>query len=113
MTKEEKLTKEVKHLFNTIGAEDILRDENGIWYLEDKPLNEGQKKLLISEANVFTKTLLWKVLQDDVRWQANQAMFLKAKSIEDLVAGKLFLYVLDCFETRLKSMANGKGIFNP
>src|SRR3990167_3451765 len=97
------LNKAIKDLFNTIGAEDILRDENGVWFLEDKPLNEGQKKLLISEANVFTKTLLWRVLQADVRWQANKAMFEKAQTTEDLTAGKLWVYTLQCFKTRLES----------
>ena len=110
--KEQALTKSVKHLFNTIGAEDILRDENGVWFLEDKPLNEGQKKLLISEANVFTKTLLWKTLQLDVKFQANRKMFNDSKTEMDLIAGKLWTLTLDCFKTRLESMCKGRGAFN-
>ena len=112
MSKEEKLTQQVKHLFNTIGVEDILREEKGVWFLEDKPLNEGQRKLLISEATVFTKTLLWKVLQTDVKYQANKKMFELSNTEMDLTAGKLWLETLNCFRTRLESMCKGLGMFN-
>lgn len=110
--KEKVLTKTVKQLFNTIDVEDILREENGVWFVEDKPLNEGEKKLLIAEAQTFLKSRLWRVLKTDVKYQANKRMFEESKDNFDMVMGKSWLYVLDCIKTRLESLGKERGIFN-
>lgn len=109
---DEVLTEAVKDLFNTISADDILRQEGNDWFVGDKKLNDGDKKLLIAEANQFLITKLWQVLQNDIFYQANRAMFEKSKSKNDMVAGKLFLYALDSIKTRLESLSKESGNFN-
>lgn len=107
------LTLAVRKLFNTLGPADILKvSDGGQWMSEGKTLNEGQKKLLIAEAINFTNTTLWKVLQADIKYQANRRMFNRSKTALDLVAGKLWLFTLDAINTRLKSLAKGDGSFN-
>lgn len=107
------LSRAVKTLYNVVGADDILRvHDSGQWMLAGKPLSEGQKKVLIVEATHFLETDLWKVLQADVKWQANRRMYLLAKDEMDVIAGKLWTYTLDAFKTRLESMREGKGVFN-
>ena len=110
--KEKVLTKTVAHLFNTIGAEDILREEDGVWYSEGKPMDDGIKKLLISEAQIFLKSRLWRVLSADIKHQANKRMFIEAKDLLDMIMGKSWLYVLDAMKTRLESLEKGRGIYN-
>lgn len=111
-TKDEVLTEAVKHLYNTIGAEDILKEEGGQWTFTGKPVEDAMRKLLISEAQVFIKSRLWKVIQLDVKYQANKKMFEEAVSQMDMVMGKSWVYVLDCMKTRLESLNKGKGMFN-
>lgn len=107
------LTYAVKRLFNTIGPDDILKEnEYGQWLIAGKPINETEKNLLIAEAQQLLKSKLWGVLQADVKYQANKKMFLLAKNEEQLTAGKMFLYAFDCLNTRLKSLKNEKGNFN-
>ena len=106
------LTEAVSRLFNTIGSKDILREENGQWFLEDKPIGDAKKKQLQAEAMQFLSTGLWKVLQTDVKHQANKKMFTESMSEANITAGKLWTYTLDCFRTRLESMNKGSGIFN-
>ena len=106
------LTEAVKELFNTIGVDDILRQEGNDWFIGKNKLNDGDKQLLIAEANQFLITKLWQVLQNDIRYQANRAMFEKAKSENDIVAGKLWLYTLDTIKTRLESLSKEVGRFN-
>lgn len=111
-TEDEVLTEVVKELYNTIGADDVLKEEQGQWTITGKPVDEGVRKLLISEASIFLKTRLWTVLQNDIKYRANKMMFEKSKTEMDLVAGKLWLYTLDSFKTRLESLTKGKGTFN-
>ena len=50
------LTEAVRDLFNTISAEDILRENNkGEWRYQDKLLTDAQRTQLIAEAQIFVK----------------------------------------------------------
>lgn len=102
----------VKDLFNTLGKNDILEEKDGKWIISGKEVTDAEKKTLIAEAQSFTRMRLWKVLQADVKYKANKLMYEQSKSEMDLIAGKLWLYTLDCFRTRLESLDKGKGNLN-
>jgi hypothetical protein len=105
------LTYAVKRLFNTISSEDILKEnEFGQWLYMGKPLTDSDKNLLMSEAVQLQHMKLWKILKDDIRYQANRKMFLLSKDEDSLTAGKLWAYTLDSIDTRLKNMTKSKGI---
>lgn len=107
------LTRAVRRLFNDIGAEDILKENSkGEWLYKGKVLSDAKKKVLVAEALHFTQTTLWEIFQDDVKYQANKKMFLESKTELDIVSGKLWLYTIDTFKTRLNSMLREKGSFN-
>lgn len=107
------LTHAVKRLYNTISADDILKEvAGGTWMLEGKAMSDAQKKQLIAEARNFIDSSLWKLLQKDIKYQANRKMYLLGKTDIDLIAGKLWLYTLDAIKTRLTSMSNESGIYS-
>lgn len=111
--KEEVLTTAVKELFNTIGEDDILKEDSaGVWIIGGKTVADATKRLMISEAKTFLSTMLWRCLQIDVKFRANRMMYERAKSETDLIAGKLWLQTLACFKTRLESLSGGSGHFN-
>jgi len=106
------LTKAVKKLFNTISANDILREKDGEWFFMDKALPDAEKKLLTAESTNFLKSKLWKVLSADVKYQANKRMYTVSTSEIDMIMGKSWTFVLDCITTRLNSLNSGVGKFN-
>ena len=111
--KERSLTDAVAHLYNTIGSKDILHvNEDRQWVLEGKVMDKEVYKLLFTEVKVLEKMLLWRVLEKDILYQANRKMFTESRSIDDLVAGKLWLYTFDCIKTRLDSLKKESGSFN-
>ncbi|MCK9393592.1 hypothetical protein M0Q03_02195 [bacterium] len=103
-TKDEILNETIGDLFNTISDKDILRVENNTWLYRDKPLTDSEMKLISAEAKYLLSSTLWKILQDDIKWQANEKMYFKSKTIEDLTAGKLWLYTLNCIKKRLEEL---------
>ncbi len=109
---DEILTRAVKDLFNTINEEDILHQVANVWFLQGKSLNDAQKSLIVSEAKTIQNSLAWKAIQLDIRYQANLRMFERSKTEMDLIAGKLWLYIIDCINTRLNSMSKGSAEFN-
>lgn len=106
------LTLLVKDLYNTITKDDILTEVNGVWLSGGKPINNAVKKVLIAEAETFTNSRIWSVLQDDIKYQSNKKMYTDSMNIDDLIAGKLWLLTLDTFKTRLNSLQKGSGKFN-
>lgn len=102
--KEELLTLAVAKHFNTISSDDILKFEKGKWMFEGKVLDLKMYELLAAEARNFMKGKLWKVLQADIKWHANKALFIDSKDTLDMIIGKSWLYVLDGINTRLKKM---------
>ena len=108
MSKELILTQTVRNLFNTIDTDDVLKIVGNSITCCGKPLNEGEYKLLTAEATNFLNSRIWKVLSKDVAYRAKEAMFEKAKTEEDLTAGKMCLYVLDIIKTRLEQISKLK-----
>lgn len=98
------LTELVRPLFNMVSKDDILKVQNKKWYLQDRELAENEVHMLIEEVKLFKSSKLWKILQLDLRYQANKRMFIESKTTEDLIAGKLLLLYIDIIETRLKEI---------
>lgn len=107
------LTLAVKKLYNTIGADDILKPmDGGEWMFQGRTLSKGQVVMLQAEAAQVEQMLLWKILQKDILYQANKKMYLLAENDLQVVTAKFWLYTFDTFKTRLKSIAAGSPLFN-
>lgn len=103
-TKDEVLTEAVRDLFNTIGSDDIIEIQGDSWTIGEKVLKPAEVKHLKSQAHIFVNSRLWRELKKDIKYRANKIMFEKAKSEQDLTAGKLWLYTIDVIDQRLKDM---------
>lgn len=109
----ELLTLAVKDLYTTISSKDVLREDHlGVWHFKGKPLLPEMRNVLISEAQILIKSKLFEILNNDLKDLANSIMFTRSKDIDDMIAGKLLLYLTDVVGTRVKSMARGSGRFN-
>jgi hypothetical protein len=106
------LTLAVSKLYNTISKDDILTEVNGVWFSKNKSINGDIRRLLIAEAENFSKSKLWSVLQDDIKYQSNRKMYVNSLNVDDMIAGKLWLLTLDTLKTRLNSLQKGSGKFN-
>lgn len=103
--KHEILTLAVSRLFNTIGADDILRmNEAGQWMFKNRPLTADEVQAFKEEAVFFKQSRLWRVLSLDVKYQLNKKMYEEANLTVDVMWGKLLLYYHDIIRTRLDRM---------
>ena len=97
------LTRAVKKSFNTVGSDDILKvADNGKWLYEGRELTETEVQHLKETAENFKNSRLYKVLDKELKYQANRRMFIDSQNVNDLVAGKLLLFLWDVVKTRLK-----------
>lgn len=97
----------ITDVFNTVTEDDILRIKSlNTWEHKGKELTEGQVKALRSEAEMFSKSGLWKILKSELLWLAHQSGYVKSKTEEDQVAAKLLEYLVDVIDTKLNKMTN-------
>lgn len=113
-TKDEVLTEAVKKLYNTIGKNDILQvdSETGQWVFMGKLMSKSEQQMLSAESKNLLNSRLWKILKADIQYRSNKQMFVSSQSMDDLLVGKSWLYVLDIVETRLKSMEKDSALYN-
>ncbi len=99
------LSKVVAEHFNTITEEDILTlNENGQYTLEGKPLMDAQVQALRGYAKDFRQSLLFKVLDKEVKYQLNKRTFVKSAKETDMIAGKLGYWLWKVIREKLETL---------
>src|SRR3990167_1790242 len=101
--KREILTLSVKHLYNAISADDILRQQpDGSWLFQGKPLMGVEVAQLKEEAQFIRGMKLWRAIKLDIKYQLGKKMFEDARLKEDLIWGQLLIYLDDIIRTRIQ-----------
>jgi len=95
----------LRHLFNAISEEDVLQYHKGSFYLKGAKLDDRATGNFINQANSILKTQLWKHLTDDIKYVANQRMYEKSTTIDDVIFGKAMLYNIDILERKLERLS--------
>jgi len=104
-TKNMILTEAVKHLFNTVSADDILKENpDGTIRFEDRTLSQTYRKDLREQAKLLPDLLLWKVLQADIKYQLNKKMYEESLITQDVMWGKLIMWYNDIIRTRIERL---------
>lgn len=96
-----------RRLFNTVDEDDILKVDksSGHWTYMGRPLGKEEMMVMTETAQALLASRLWSVLVDDIKYQANRRIYIDSKSEDDLVAGKLLLFLIDIIHTRLNRLA--------
>lgn len=99
----------IKDLFHAVSAEDLLQirvDEN----LESKISHKGteltleEKQELLKQAEEWEKSFLWKSLRDNVRYEAQQIMFIKSTDFGGMMFGKAALWTIEQIEKAIENL---------
>ena len=101
-TKDEVLTEAVIRLHNTVSVQDVLRLEEGKLMYGVKQLTTAEYAILQEQVRSFQKSLLFKVLDLDLKYNCNQLM-REATNIQQLETAKVTEFVFDIIKTRLKN----------
>jgi hypothetical protein len=98
----------VKNLFNGITDDDILHHDGQTLYLGKKPLSQRDVKEIVTGAKVIQEMYTWQLISRELKQIANQTMYEKSKSVDDMVFGKVMLLVIDLIEKKLKKLSSLK-----
>ena len=104
----------VKDLFNTIDENDILMIDDKYnrlgeiisqkVYYKEKEVEPERMSQLQDDAERFRKSLIWRLLRDEVVYRANEKIYKKSMNIQDIIGGKMALWVVKIIENKLKQI---------
>lgn len=98
--KQKIINKLLKKYCNVIIDDDIIKyDIKGDkLMLKGKWLDERELRNLKEEAKLIKSTMLWKIITNSVREEARLTMNERAKDFNDMMFGKMALYVISLQE---------------
>lgn len=95
----------LRHLFNSITEEDVLRFNGRVFIVGDRVLPNADSYDIISGADGIKRSYVWQLLVKDMKNISNKMMYEKSKSEDDMIFGKACLYVISVLENKLDNLS--------
>lgn len=96
----------VKDLFNGVSVDDVLKMKGMTMFYKGVALSPAQKLSLVNGAKSLKALEIWQVLLEEMKNVASKRILETSKTIEDIVFGKVMLYVIDVMEKKIENLAN-------
>jgi hypothetical protein len=103
-------SKLLSYLFNAVTEDSFLQTTlqagkvNGI-ILGKKRLTDNEAMELANDARFFKRSRLWKLLIESMQYSANENLFKKSQTVEDMIHAKATLYTLDVLEKKIQNIS--------
>ncbi len=96
----------IKHVFNTISADQLLNVDDHVVTLRGIPLTREQTIELSKRAKGLLHDDLLMLLLDDWKYLGEQTVFQTSQSWDDVMYGKSMLYLHGVLLNKLKELAS-------
>ncbi|MFP5263738.1 MAG: hypothetical protein ACLGJB_17800 [Blastocatellia bacterium] len=103
----------LKDLFCAVTEDEILRQENGKFYIGRHELPAMDVDNLIEEAKAIKAMYLPKLLFSELKYLSNRRVFEQSKDYLDTYFGKAMLYCIDLIEKKLTKLAAMEKVTKP
>jgi len=70
-----------------------------------KPMPDENFEQLKADARTFRDSAIWQVIQNEIKFAANKRMFERSQTTDDILFGKVMLYVIDIINKKLQNIA--------
>lgn len=94
----------IKHLFNTIDKDDVLRVVKGKVMFKGRALSLDVIEKLKEDCAKFKNSTLWKILSNELKYLHNIKMYEESMDYQSMLMGKMGLYNLDIIEQKLNQI---------
>ena len=95
----------MEHLYNAVTEEDFLRFDKsrGAFLHDGAAVTPEQVKSYAEQARTIKQLPVWELMVKEMQAAANDKMYQKSLSYDDMVAGKWMLYTLDILDKNLQT----------
>lgn len=96
----------VSELFNTIDADDLISfTKDGKCVYRNRELTNKEVQIIVDEADRFHKSVIWRILSNEVKWKSNLKMFEKSMNEDDIIFGKASLWTLEVMNETMRRLS--------
>ena len=95
----------VKNLFNMIDENDILQIRGNAIMFKGRRLEPERLQKIKDDAEQFAKSTIWQLLSNEVKFEANQRIYTKSQTVDDILAGKITLYILEIIQRKIETIS--------
>lgn len=95
----------VRNLLAAVSINDLLTVTNHGLFIGGRKLSTDEEAQLISEAKSIKDSIVWQVMTNDIRYQANLLMFEKGTDGDKTMFGRAMLYNLEILEKFMSNVA--------
>jgi hypothetical protein len=95
----------LKHLLNAITEDQILIHNGKKFIVGGKELPEADYRDITSGAQAIKSMYVWQLLCKEMKYHANEDIFNKSQTIDDVMFGKAVLYTVDVMEKKLDKLS--------
>lgn len=98
----------LKRVFNSVNEEDVFRIVGSKAFVGRNEMSQSDQQQILMDARFIKESVYWKLLLDDMRFSANDRIFNKSTSMDDVVFGKAVLWCLDVMDSKLSNLSKMK-----
>ncbi len=98
----------IKDLFNTVDEDDIIRVVNGNMYFRGKLLKQEEAQAIKEDAERFKNSKIWYFLRKELLYHANQSIVVKSKTLDDILAGKVLIFLEKIVSDKVRTLSKLK-----
>lgn len=92
----------LRHYLNTVILSDIITIEKGVIKLGGLTITQHELNQLQQEVKALEGMRLWSILTNSLRMIAQDKIFNKSLTFDDVIAGKLMLFNIDTQESIIR-----------
>ena len=89
----------MKHLYCAITEDD---------FVQTKDMDKAEQLQLKEEAKYLREMQLWQQLSKEMKLAANERMFTKSNTTDDMIFGKAMLYTLEVMRVKINNLTKIK-----
>lgn len=95
----------LKRLYLAPTDKDFVEIKNNILYKNNKPIGAELTKNYKAQARGMKEFTLYQDIISQLRYKATQSIYYKSGNIDDIIFGKVLLYVIELIENKINTLA--------
>ena|SRR3990167_1475144 len=96
----------IKHILHAVTIDDLLRVEKGKVFIGRRELQPDEVSQLKGEAAMLEKSLLWKLIENNLYWIANFKMIRGTNWERDMDNGRMMTLCIDTIREFIDKLKN-------
>lgn len=94
-----------KYYLNIPSKDEVLHIREGQIFYKGRKISDEERRKLILDANTYKNSLIFKLINGEVKAKGQDLVFNKSQTVDDMIVGKTMIYVANIQQSKLEDLA--------